>query len=94
MFQVSVFDLSIYFSDNFLLLLSTFEHKYLYFICTFSKQTCYFNCSAFVFLAVLRTLYQPKMLQFDILGTRLNNQFTVWCISVQLGQILLILCEV
>ena len=31
-FQVSVLYLSIYFSDDFLFLLPTFEHKYLYFL--------------------------------------------------------------
>jgi len=38
-FQVSVLYLSIYFFDNFLLLLPTFKHEYLYFqLLTFSKR--------------------------------------------------------
>ena len=42
MFQVSVPYLSIYFSDNVLLLLSSFKHKYVYFLLlTLSKQACY-----------------------------------------------------
>ncbi len=72
-----------------MLFLSTFEHKYLNFLLvTFSKQACYFSLNAFVFLAELRTLYQHKMLLFDILGTRLNNQLI--CPQEQLGQIRLI----
>ncbi len=78
--------------NNFWLFLSTFEHKYLNFLLVpFSKQTRYFSLNAFVFLAELRTLYQPKMSLFDILGTRLNNQLIFWCVQEQLRQIPLIL---
>lgn len=43
-FQVSVLNLSIYFPENFLLLLPTFEHVYLYFLLfTFSKLAPYFR---------------------------------------------------
>ncbi len=49
------------FSNNFLLLLWIFEHKYLYFpLLTFIKQAHYFSFSDFAFLAELRTLYRPK----------------------------------
>ncbi len=47
---------------------------------TFSKQACYFSLNAFVFLAELRMLYQPKMTLFDILGMRLNNLLIFWCV--------------
>lgn len=49
-FQVSVLRLGIYFTVhlNFLLLLTTFEHKRLYFLLlTFSKQTRHFSFNAF-----------------------------------------------
>lgn len=36
-------------------------------------------------------LYQHKMLVFDILGMRTNNQLSFWCVYKQLGQIPLIL---
>lgn len=45
--------------------------------------------SHFITLLQLGTLYQPKM--FDILGVRLNNELSLWCIKEQLGQIPLIL---
>ncbi len=34
----------------------------------------------------LRTLYQPNMSLFDILGMRLNNQLIFWCVQEQFGQ--------
>ncbi len=85
--NTSLLYLSIHFSDNFSLLLPTFLHKYLNFLLlAFSKQIHYFILNVFVFLAVLRTFYQPKMLLFDILGMRLNNQlkFNSLCIILKM----------
>ena len=47
--------------------------------------------SDFLSLLLLGTLYQPNMCLFDVLGMRLNNQLSLWCVQEQLGQILLIL---
>ncbi len=50
-------------------------YKYLNFVLlTFPKQAHYFSLNALVFLAVLSTLYQPRMSLFDSLGMSLNNQ--------------------
>ena len=42
------------------------------------------------FFAVLQTLYEPEILVFDIMGIRLNNQLSLWCVYKQLRQIVLI----
>ena len=42
--------------------------------------------SDFLSLLLLGTLYQPNMCLFDVLGMRLNNQLSLWCIQEQLGQ--------
>ncbi len=42
------------------------------------KQAFYFSLNTFTFLAVLRTLYQPKILLFAILEMKLNNQLIFW----------------
>ncbi len=44
--------------------------------CHIFRQTCYLSLNSFALLAVLRTRYQTKMSLFDILGMRLNNQFS------------------
>ena len=38
----------------------------------------------FFSLLLLRMLYQPKMLVFDVLRTRLNNQLSLWYVYEQL----------
>lgn len=43
-----------------------------------------------IFFAVLQTLYEPEILVFDIMGIRLNNQLSLWCVYKQLRQIVLI----
>ncbi len=74
----SVLYWSVYFSDNFWFFLPTFEHKYSNFlIVTFSKQACYLSLNAFIFLAVLRTLYQPKMSQHSENETQQSAHFLV-----------------
>lgn len=45
--------------------------------------------SYFRSLMLLGTLHQPKVLVFDVLGTRLKNQLSLWCVYEQLVQILL-----
>ena len=50
----------------------------------------YLNIFSFV-VAVTRALSQAKMLVFDLLGMRLNNQLSLWCVYQQLGQNPLIL---
>ncbi len=48
--------------------------QYLYFLLlTFSKQACYFSFNAFVFLAVLRALYQTKMSLFVVFSGAVGN---------------------
>ncbi len=78
---VTILYLSIFFLDNFLLFLSSFEYKYLNFLpVIFPKQTRFLSLNAFFFLAALRTLYQPKILLFVILEMRPNNQLIFWCV--------------
>ena len=45
----------------------------------------------FLTLLLLRTFYQLKMWQFDVLGMRLSSNISLWCVQEHLGQILLIL---
>ena len=41
--------------------------------------------SDFLSLLLLGTLHQPNMCLSDVLGTRLNNQLSSWCLQEQLG---------
>ncbi len=74
------------FSDIYIVFIFlTTIYIYLYFLLlTFSKQAHYFSFDAFIFSAVLRILYQPRISVFDILGMRINNQLISWCIQEQL----------
>ena len=42
--------------------------------------------SYFLTSLLLETLHRPEMCLFDVLGMRLNNWLSLWCVQEQLGQ--------